>query len=163
MTLVIDDGPGASWTAKVDQYISGAYWIVWEQSGSSSNTYSVNLAKSYQYAIFMSVPSGCTASGSPVALGSLFTASSPFTETVTITCQSTTPPPPPPTTYGCLLTVQGQSNPSGIASVSGAQQAPSCLVGSRSPSEPLPHYQRVVVLIGMSSTTGRTVSAGRVV
>jgi hypothetical protein len=118
MTLVINDGPGVLWTAKVDQYISGAYWIVWEQSGSSSNTYSVNLAKSYQYAIFMSVPSGCTASGSPVALGSLFTASSPFTETVTITCQSTTPPPPPPTTYGCLLTVQGQSNPSGIASVS---------------------------------------------
>jgi len=118
MTLVIDDGPGASWTAKVDQYISGAYWIVWEQSGSSSNTYSVNLAKSYQYAIFMSVPSGCTASGSPVALGSLFTATNSFTETVTITCQSTTPPPPPPTTYGCLLTVQGQSNPSGIASVS---------------------------------------------
>ena len=118
MTLVINDNPGVLWTAKVDQYISGAYWIVWQQSGSSSNTYSVNLASGYQYAIFMSVPSGCTASGSPVALGSLFTASSPFTETVTITCQSTTPPPPPPTTYGCLLTVQGQSNPSGIASVS---------------------------------------------
>ena len=119
MTLVIDDGPGASWTAKVDQYISGAYWIVWEQSGSSSNAYSVNLAKGYQYAISVSVPSGCTASGSPVALGSLFTATNSFTETVTITCQSTTPPPPPPpTTYGCFLTVSGQTNPSGIASVS---------------------------------------------
>jgi hypothetical protein len=115
MTLVIDDGPGVSWTAKVDQYISGAYWIVWEQSGSSSGTYSVNLAEGYQYAISVSVPSGCTASGSPVALGSLFTASSPFTETVTITCQSTTPPPP--TTYGCFLTVKGQTNPSGIATV----------------------------------------------
>jgi hypothetical protein len=119
MTLVIDDGPGASWTAKVDQYIAGAYWIVWEQSGSSSNTYSVNLAKGYQYAISVSVPSGCTASGSPEALGSLFTATNSFTETVTITCQSTTPPPPPPpSTYGCFLTVSGQTNPSGIATVS---------------------------------------------
>jgi hypothetical protein len=119
MTLVINDNPGVSWTAKVDQYIAGAYWIVWEQSGSSSNTYSVNLAEGYQYAISVSVPSSCTTSGSPVALGSLFTATNSFTETVTITCQSTTPPPPPPpTTYGCFLTVQGQSNPSGIASVS---------------------------------------------
>jgi len=110
MTLVINDGPGVSWTAKVDQYIAGAYWIVWEQSGSSSNTYSVNLAKGYQYAISVSVPSSCTASGSPEALGSLFTASSPFTETVTITCQNQQPQPSPM----CYFTYSAGTNPPGL-------------------------------------------------
>jgi hypothetical protein len=47
-----------------------------------------------------------------VALGSLFTATTSFTETVTITCQPTTPPPPPPPM--CYFTYTAQTSPSGL-------------------------------------------------
>ena len=106
---------------------SNVSWTVYLYfDGQLDATYQGSGSQSYGPAVFSSsgtvnyevsgIPNTCSVSYSPSQSFSI-TPGNSYTETITITCQGQQPPLPP-TTYGCFLTVSGQTNPSGIASVS---------------------------------------------
>jgi hypothetical protein len=102
-----------SWTVYL--YFDGQLDATYQGSGSQSYgpaVFSSSGTVSYEVS---GIPSTCSVSYSPSQSFSISPGNS-YTETITITCQGQQPPPPP-TTYGCFLTVSGQSNPQGVANV----------------------------------------------
>jgi len=104
----------------VNLYFNSQLEQTYQGSGSQSYTWNAPYGASGEVSYQASAPNTCSVSYSPSQSFSISPGNS-YTETITITCQGQQPPPPPPpppTTYGCFLTVQGQTNPSEIASVS---------------------------------------------